>query len=157
MSKSAKPLPLRRSDDGKWEIKNDSGTWIECETKKDAEILSNSPIVLDEFYKISLPNEEMAAKLERTAEKQEQYKMLSTARFFRNRAKLAKGNKIIRKRQQDKRTNRRSMSVGLSIGHYMLVLLAIYRIEHFLIVFCAFYALEIPPIIIHGSLNFLQG
>ena len=92
MSKSAKPLPLRRSDDGKWEIKNDSATWIKCETKKDAEILSNSPIVLDEFYKISLPNEEMAAKLERTAEKQEQYKMLSTARFFRNRAKLAKGN-----------------------------------------------------------------
>jgi len=91
MSKSAKPLPIRQSDDGKWEIKNDSGTWIECETKKDAEILSNGPIVLDEFYKTSLPNEAMTAKLEKTAKKQEQYKMLSTARFFRAMAKKARG------------------------------------------------------------------
>jgi len=91
MSKSAKPLPLRKSYDGKWEVKNDSGTWIKCETKKDAEILSNGPIVLDEFHKTPLPDEGMAAKLKKTAEKQEQYKMLSTARFFRAMAKRARG------------------------------------------------------------------
>ena len=91
MSKSAKPLQVRRPYDGKWEIRLDSGTWIKCETKKDAEILSNSPIVMDEFYKIYLPNEEMATKLEKTAEKQEQYNMLSTARFFRAMAEKARG------------------------------------------------------------------
>jgi len=92
MSKAAKPLPLRRSDDGKWEVKNLSGKWIKCETKEDAEILSNAPIILQESYEILPPNGKVAARLEKTAEKQEQYKMLSTARFFRNRAKLARGN-----------------------------------------------------------------
>ena len=91
MPKSAEPLSLRQCDDGKWEVENVPDNWIKCETKKDAEILSNGPIVLDEFYKTSLPNEAMAAKLEKTVEKQEQYNMLSTARFFQAMAEKARG------------------------------------------------------------------
>lgn len=92
MSKSAKPLPLRRSDDGKWEVENVPDNWIKCENESDAKILSNAPIVLQESFEVFHPNKKVAARLENTAEKMEQYKMLSTARFFRNRAKLARGN-----------------------------------------------------------------
>jgi hypothetical protein len=91
MSKSEKPLPIRQSDDGRWEVSDSSDNWIKCKTKEDAAILSNGPMVLGEFYKTSLPNKEISAKLEKTAEKQEQYNMLSTAQFFRSMAKRARG------------------------------------------------------------------
>ena len=91
MSKPAKNLPLRQSGDGKWEVSDISGKWIKCKTKEDAAILSNGPMVLGEFYKTSLPNKEISAKLEKTAEKQEQYNMLSTAQFFRSMAERARG------------------------------------------------------------------
>jgi hypothetical protein len=92
MSKPAKPLPLRQCDYGKWEVENVPGNCVKCETKEDAEILSNAPIVLDESYKTMFPNKALAARLERTAEKLEQYKMGTAARFFKSRAELVRGN-----------------------------------------------------------------
>ena len=92
MPKLPEPLPLRQSNDGKWKVKNNSGNWIKCETKEDAKILSNAPIVWHESYKASRPNKSLADRLDRTAEKMEQYNMGSTARRFRNRAKLMRGN-----------------------------------------------------------------
>jgi hypothetical protein len=41
MPKSTEPLPIRQSDDGKWEVKDAFGNSIKCETKEDAEILAN--------------------------------------------------------------------------------------------------------------------
>ncbi len=91
MSKSAEPLSLRQCDDGKWEVENVPDNWIKCETKEDAQIISNAPIVLQESYEALLPNEKVAARLERMADKLEQYKLGFHARRFRARAKLARG------------------------------------------------------------------
>lgn len=91
MTKSAKPLPLRQANGGEWEVKDASGNWIKCETEEDAKILSNAPIVREASYKTTFPNKTLAARLEKTAEKMEQYNMLSTSRLFRKRAKLARG------------------------------------------------------------------
>jgi len=91
MSKSAKPLPLRRTDDGKWEVENDSGTWIECETKKDAKILSNAPVIEASWLKTRPHNKALAARLENAAEKMDQYNMRTSARRFRRWARLARG------------------------------------------------------------------
>ena len=91
MAEIVKPLPIRQSDNGKWEVENVHGNWIKCENESDAKILSNAPIVRDESYKISPPNEQMAAKLEKTAEKLDQYNMGGEARFFRTMAEKARG------------------------------------------------------------------
>ena len=93
MSKPPEPLLLRQSGDGKWEVENVPGNRIKCENKADAKILSNAPIVLQESYKISPPNEKVAVKLDRTAEKMKQYNMSLGDRFFRSRAKWARGEK----------------------------------------------------------------
>ena len=92
MLNTVKHLPLRQSDDGKWEVENNPGNWIKCETKADAEILSNAPIVLHESYEAFNPDESLADRLDRTAEKMEQYNISFGARFFRNRAELMRGN-----------------------------------------------------------------
>lgn len=91
MSNTAKPLPLRQCDDGRWEVENVPGNWIKCETKEDAEILSNAPIVLQESYEVLPPNGKVAARLDRTAEKMEQYNMSFGARYFRAMAEKARG------------------------------------------------------------------
>jgi hypothetical protein len=91
MTKSAKPLSLRQSGDGGWEVENIPGNWIKCKNEEDAKILSNYPIVLKESFKVLLPNEEVAEKLDRTAEKMEQYNMSVGARYLRARAEKAKG------------------------------------------------------------------
>ncbi|MHC5062280.1 MAG: hypothetical protein ACYTFK_14580 [Planctomycetota bacterium] len=92
MPKLPESLPLRQSNDGKWEVENNPGNWIKCETKEDASILSNAPIVLHESYEAFRPDERLAAILDGTAEKIEQYNMSFGARFFRNRAELMRGN-----------------------------------------------------------------
>jgi hypothetical protein len=96
MPNKVKSLPLRKSDDGKWEVENVPGKWIKCETEEDAKTISNAPIVLDEFYKVSLPNERVAAKLDKTAEILKQYR-ISDYRFFRAMTKRARGKKNGRK------------------------------------------------------------
>ena len=45
MSKSAKPLPIRLSDDGKWEVEMRDGKWVSCETEGDAKVLSGAPVL----------------------------------------------------------------------------------------------------------------
>ena len=69
--KSAKPLPLRQSDDGGWEVENIPGNCTKCEDETDAKILSNAPIVLQESFEVFHPNEKVADKLDRTAENME--------------------------------------------------------------------------------------
>lgn len=90
-STSAEGLPLRQSDDGKWEVENVPGNWITCETEEDARIFSNGPIVLEESFRTTFPDKALAARLEKTAEILEQYKIGFTSRYLRNRAKLARG------------------------------------------------------------------
>jgi len=91
MSKLPKPFLLRQSDDGKWEVEMRADKWVKCETKEDAEILSNAPIVRAELDEAMCPNEILATKLEKTAEKLEQYNRCADARYFRAMAKLARG------------------------------------------------------------------
>jgi hypothetical protein len=91
MPKSPEPLPIRQSNDGKWEVNNLSGKWIKCETQEDAEIISNAPVIEALWLKTRRPNKALAARLENTAEKLEQYGMDTDARRFRTWAKLARG------------------------------------------------------------------
>jgi hypothetical protein len=91
MSNSPEPLPIKQSDDGKWEVENFPGHWIKCENEADAKILSNAPIVLQESFEVFHPNEKVASKLDRTAEKMEQYNMSFGGRYFRAMAKKARG------------------------------------------------------------------
>jgi hypothetical protein len=64
LSKSAEPLPIRQSDNGKWEVKDPYyGNWIKRDTKEDAEILSNEPVVTVLFKYCSMATQE---KMEHT-------------------------------------------------------------------------------------------
>jgi len=91
MSKSAKPLPLRQSDNGKWEVEMRGGKWVRCETEEDAKILSDAQ-VLEALYLEARPlNKALATRLENTAEKMDQYNMCTSARRFRRWARLARG------------------------------------------------------------------
>ena len=92
MAKPAKPLPLRQSDDGKWEVKNVPGNWIKCENEADAKILSNAPIIRAKIYETILPDKALAAELDKTAEILKRYR-ISDYRFFRAMAKRARGQK----------------------------------------------------------------
>lgn len=92
MSKLAKPFPIRQFDDGGWEVETSTGKWVKCETKEDAEILSNAPVVQATSYKTKFPDKVLATKLDKTAEILDKYKMGTTARFFQKRAELASGN-----------------------------------------------------------------
>ena len=83
MSKSAKPLPIRQSDDGKW---------VRCEIEADAKVLSDAPVLEALWLKTRPLNKAIAARLENTAEKMEQYNMRTNARRFRKWAKLARGD-----------------------------------------------------------------
>jgi hypothetical protein len=93
MSKSPEPLPIRQSDDGKWEVENAPRHWIKCENEADAKILSNTLIVLQESSEVFYPNEKAAAMLDRTAEKMKQYNMSPESRYFRAMAERARCNK----------------------------------------------------------------
>jgi len=93
MTRSTKPLPLRQSDDRSWEVENIPGHWIKCETKKDAEIISNAPIVRAKLDRTMCPNKVLAAELDKAAEILDKYNMRSTARYFRAMAEKAKGEK----------------------------------------------------------------
>ena len=81
----AQPLPLRQSDDGKWQIENVPGNWITCYNEEDATILSNAPVLLGQSWSNS-PTEALAIKLEKTAKILEDYKIGFTSRYFRARA-----------------------------------------------------------------------
>ena len=87
------PLPIRQSDDAKWEVENAPGNWIKCENEEDAKILSDAPIALQESFEVVHPNEKAASKLDKTAEKMERYNMDSTARYFRTMAARTRGHK----------------------------------------------------------------
>ncbi len=91
MSKSAKPLPLRQSDNGKWQVEMRGGKWVRCETEADAKVISDAPVLEALWLKTRPLNKALAARLQNTAEKMEQYNMCTDARRFRNWAKLAKG------------------------------------------------------------------
>lgn len=91
MSKSTEPLPTRQSDDGKWEVEMRGGKWVSCETEGDAKVLSGAPVLEALWLKTRPFNKALAARLENTAEKMEQYNMRTDARRFRNWAKLARG------------------------------------------------------------------
>lgn len=91
MSKPPESLPLRQSNDGKWEVENVPGHWVKCETKKDAEIISNAPIVRAKLDRTMCPNKALTAELDKTAEILDKYNMRPTARYFRAMAKRAKG------------------------------------------------------------------
>lgn len=93
MSNTIKPLPITQSDDGKWEVEIRAGKWVKCETKRDAEILSNAPVLEALWLKTRPLNKALAARLENTAEKMEQYNMRTVARRFRIWAKLARGRR----------------------------------------------------------------
>ncbi len=91
MSKPAKLLLIRQSDDGELEVENTPGHWIKCENETDAKILSDAP-VLEALWLTNRPlDKALAARLENTADKMEQYNMRTDARRFRNWAKIAKG------------------------------------------------------------------
>jgi hypothetical protein len=91
MPKSAKSLPVRQYSGEKWEVEMEPGNWVKCETKEDAEILSNAPIVMQKSYEVFLPNKAVATELEKMAEKLEQYNIGTAVRLFQKRAKLARG------------------------------------------------------------------
>jgi len=83
MTNKVKPLPLRQSNDGKWEVENTPGNWIKCDNEEDARILSNALIILQESLEVFHPNEKAATMLDKTAEKMEQYNISFGARYFR--------------------------------------------------------------------------
>lgn len=91
MLKKVEPLKLRQSDDGNWEIENVANHWIKCETKEDAEIISNAPIVRAKLDRTTRPDNVLAAELDKTAEILDKYNIGSEARYFRAMAKLARG------------------------------------------------------------------
>ncbi len=90
MPKSVKPLPLRKSDNDKWEVENVPGNWIKCENEADAKIISNVPIVRAKIYKTIFPNNALSNELDKTAEKLKQYR-ISDYRFFKAMAEKARG------------------------------------------------------------------
>ena len=91
MPKSTKPLPIRQSDDDKWEVQMGGGGWIRCETKTDAKVLSDAPLLEESWLENRSLSEALAARFDNTAEKMEHYNMRTDARRFRKWAKLAGG------------------------------------------------------------------
>ena len=89
MTKKVEPLRRRLSGDGKWEVENITGHWIQCETKEDAELISNAPIVRAKIYKNIFPNNKLADELEKTAEILKRYR-ISDYRFFRAMSEKAR-------------------------------------------------------------------
>jgi hypothetical protein len=88
---SEKPLPLRQTNDGSWEVQSDSKQWVKCDTESDAKIISNAPLVLETSNKISFPNKAIADQLEETATILAKYKFGTASRFFQQRAESARG------------------------------------------------------------------
>ena len=91
MFKKVEPLQLRQSDAGDWEVENVANHWIKCETKEDAELISNAPIVRAKLDRTTRPDYVLAAELDKTAEMLDKYNMGSESRYFRAMAKLARG------------------------------------------------------------------
>jgi len=87
---SEKPLPIRQTDDGQWEVENSPGHWTKCGTKADATAISNAPLLLERSFNTDYPNERVAAELEKTAAVLEKYKIGFGSRYFRRRAKVVR-------------------------------------------------------------------
>ncbi len=68
------------------------GKWVRCETEADAKVLSDAPVLEALWLKTRPLNKALAARLENTAEKMEQYNMRRVAGRFRKWAKLARGD-----------------------------------------------------------------
>ena len=86
-----KSLPLRKSDDGKWQVENVPGKWITCYNEKDAHILSNAPVLMAQSWSSS-PNEALASNLEKTAQTLDENGLRADFRRFRARAKNVRKN-----------------------------------------------------------------
>jgi hypothetical protein len=87
---SEKPLPIRQTDDGQWEVENSPGHWTKCETKADATAISNAPLLRERSFHTDYPNEGIAAELEETAAVLEKYRIRFDSRFFRRQAKVVR-------------------------------------------------------------------
>ena len=90
MLKKVESLQLRQSDDGNWEVENVANHWIKCETKEDAELISNAPIIRAKLDRTTRPDNVLATELDKTAEMLDKYNMRSEAHYFRAMAKLAR-------------------------------------------------------------------
>jgi len=73
-------------------VENVPDNWITCETEEDAKIISNAPIVLAKSHVATRPDELLAADLEKTAEKLEQYRIGFGSRYLRRQAQLMRGD-----------------------------------------------------------------
>ena len=88
---SAKPLSIRQSEEGNWEIENAPGNWITCHTEEDARIISNAPVVLEKSWRVEIPDEALAAELEEVSKKLQDYRIGFGARFLQHRAEVIRG------------------------------------------------------------------
>lgn len=84
---NGKSLPIRKAEDGSWEVENKPGHWIKCESKEDAIVISNAPLLRDKAIITAKPDKELAAELEATSDILERYRISVGARFFREEAK----------------------------------------------------------------------
>ena len=92
MTMKVESLPLRQTDDGSWEVENVTGHWIQCETKEDAELISNAPIIRAQLDTTVCPDMALAAELDKTANILDKYNMGPTARYFRAMTQKARSN-----------------------------------------------------------------
>lgn len=86
-----KPLPLRQTEDGTWEVENSPDNWMRCETEGDARKVSNAPLLLERSYNVRLPDQRIAAELEATADTLHRYNIGWGSRFFHHRAEVVRG------------------------------------------------------------------
>lgn len=86
-----KPLPLRQTEDGTWEVQNRPGHWIACYSELDAKTVADAPVVLERTWYTVPPDADVAAELEKTADMLEKYNIGFGSRFLRWRAKHTRG------------------------------------------------------------------
>jgi hypothetical protein len=89
---SEKPLPLRRTEDGVWEVETPPGKWTKCETESDARTISNAPLLEEKACYGTCPDQTLAAELRATADILEKYGFGWHSRFFRSRAEDMRGD-----------------------------------------------------------------
>lgn len=91
MNSCEKPLPIKQTEDGTWEVENRPGHWMKCETESDARTISSAPVLLQESNRATHPDNRIAAELEATADVLERYNIGWDSRFFRHRAEVIRG------------------------------------------------------------------
>ena len=83
---------MRQSDDDKWEVQMAGGKWVKCESKTDAKIISEAPILEASWLENRPQIKAVAQRLQRTSEMMDRYNMRADARRFRRWVKLAGDN-----------------------------------------------------------------